>query len=286
MRVLDDLSSGKKENLRAVAGAVELTTGSILDDRALRFAVEGVQYVVHLAANPFVVTSIQDPLGTDRTNIYGTLALLLAARDARVHRVVFASSCAVYGNAAPVPAAENSPTAPASPYALSKLAGEHYCRLFTSLYGLPAVALRFFNIFGPRQDPSSAYSGVISLFIDRMLRGDQPMIFGDGEQTRDFIYVTDAVAAILAASENEGMDGEVLNIGTGRQRTIRELCETLARLTRYRGEPAFGPPRDGEVRRSQADITRARSALGFEPAVELEQGLRLTCASVKSTLRS
>lgn len=278
VRVIDDFSTGRRENLSHLAGKVELVEGSITDPLALREAVDGVHFVIHLAALPSVARSVADPITTDRVNIFGTLSVLLAARDARVGRVVFASSSSVYGETEVLPKTEGMTPAPTSPYALSKLAGEHYCRIFSKLYGLPTVALRFFNIFGPRQDPSSPYSGVVAIFLRKMLDASDPTILGDGEQSRDFTYVQNAVGAIRAACECRQADGVVINVGCGERHTVNHLCSVLARLTGFTGRALYASPRKGDVRDSQADISRAREILGYAPTVGFEDGLALLVA--------
>lgn len=282
VRVLDDLSTGSPENIRHLRERVELIQGGVEKPPDIERAVRDVDAVVHLAAISSVAKSVADPLRTDIVNIHGTLRVLLAARDAGVKRVVFASSSAVYGESEAQPKIETMIPSPVSPYALSKLAGEHYCAIFSRLYGLSTISLRFFNIFGPRQDPTSPYSGVIAIFIKKLLAGEPPMITGDGEQSRDFIYVADAVAAILAALSCESANGQAVNIGTGVSTTINELCAVLTRLTPAKTTPVHGAPRSGDVRHSLADITLARALLSYSPRVPLEQGLRLTFNSMRT----
>ncbi len=278
VRVLDDLSTGRLENLHTFMDRIEFIHGCIENPNDVRRAADGIDTVVHLAAIPSVVHSVEDPVSTDRVNIHGTLQLLLAARDARVRRVVFASSCAVYGEDETLPKTESMLPAPASPYALSKLAGEHYCALFSHLYGLSTISLRLFNIFGPRQDPSSPYSGVISIFIERMLQRQRPTICGDGEQSRDFTYVANVIAAILSADQYESASGQVVNIGTGKRNSVKELYAVIQKLTGFDQTPLFADARPGDVRHSEAQIALAQELLGYRPSVDFHDGLKMTLA--------
>ncbi len=285
VRVLDDFSTGRRENLAGL-DACDLIEGSIEDLNVVRRAVAGVDYVVHLAALPSVARSVADPVRTDRVNILGTLHVLLASRDAGVKRVVFASSSSVYGETEVLPKVETMVPSPRSPYAISKLTGEHYCSVFTSLYGLQAVALRFFNIFGPRQDPTSQYSGVIALFIEKMSHGGRPVVFGDGEQSRDFTYVDNAVAAVLAACHAVDAAGMVINVGCGERHTVNRLADLIAHITGYSGGIAHEAARAGDVRHSQADITLALRLLGYSPSVGFEEGIRRTYRYGVNQIRS
>jgi UDP-glucose 4-epimerase len=273
VRVLDDFSTGRRENLRTVAGEIELVEGNVADFHIASHAVAGCDYVFHLAAISSVQASLEDPQGTHRVNAGGTWNALNAAREAGVQRVVFASSAAVYGDHTALPLREQLAPHPLSPYAADKVAGEMYCRAFHASYGLPTVALRFFNVYGPRQDPGSPYSGVISIFAARMARGERPTIFGDGKQTRDFVYVADVVRAMLLACEREEAVGEVFNVAGGRQTSVRRLAEELNRALDTKLKPDFGPAREGEVRFSQGDASRARQMLGWEARVSLREGL-------------
>jgi nucleoside-diphosphate-sugar epimerase len=272
VRVLDDFSSGKRENL---TGA-ELMEGDVADPDTSRRAVEGMEVVLHQAAIPSVPRSVKDPARSNRANVDGTLALLLAARDAGVRRVVFAGSSSVYGDAATLPKRETMPANPLSPYALQKLVGEQYCQLFTRLYGLETVTLRYFNVFGPRQDPGSPYSGVISLFIKALLGGQTPTVHGDGGQTRDFTYVANVVDGVLRAAEANDVAGEVINLATGGRVSLNDLLKTLAAITGRPAEAVYGPPREGDVRDSQADIGKAERLLGYRTLVPFEEGLKRT----------
>lgn len=277
VRVFDNLSTGRRENLAAVAADIDLQEGDLRDPDAVRRAVKDVTAVIHVGALPSVARSVSDPTSCHEVNVSGTLNLLLAARDASVDRLVFASSSSVYGNTPILPKREDMTPSPLSPYALSKLAGEHYCRLFTELYGFFTFSLRYFNVFGPRQSPDSDYAAVIPRFIDLYGRGQPPEIHGDGGQTRDFTYVDDVVAANLAclAAPPEAA-GQVYNVAWGDRVSIRELADTLASLMGVAIEPVHVQSRAGDVRDSQADATRAREVLGWTPSVLLAEGLQRT----------
>jgi nucleoside-diphosphate-sugar epimerase len=275
VRVVDDLSTGRRENLPA-SGRVEVIEGDIADPAVARRAAAGATVVLHQAAIPSVPRSVEDPAASHRANVDGTLQILLAARDAGVKRVVFAGSSSVYGNAAIMPKREDMPPHPLSPYALQKLVGEEYCRLFTELYGLETVVTRYFNVFGPRQNPGSPYSGVISLFIEAMLAGKPPRIHGDGEQTRDFTYVDDVVQGVLLAAERPGVSGRVLNVAAGGRVSLLDLVRALQAILQTTVDPILGPPRAGDVRDSAADISEARRLLGFAPKTTFGDGLRHT----------
>jgi UDP-glucose 4-epimerase len=274
--VLDDLSAGKGQNLSQVAGQIEFVRGCITDLEALRTACRGVDYVLHLAARTSVPRSVKDPLETNRINVDGTLNVLVAARDARVRRVVFAASSSAYGETPSLPKVEATPPAPISPYGVSKLAGELYAQVFGRVYDLENVSLRYFNVFGPRQDPSSPYSGVLSRFISAMLDGVPPVVFGDGEQSRDFTYVENAVEATLLACEAQGVSGMVFNVGTGRRYTLNQTLQLLQAIAEKPVQARYDPPREGDIRHSQADIELARKRLGYQPRVGFEEGLRRT----------
>jgi len=279
VRILDNLTTGKRQNLASFAHQVELLEGSLTDLATVRKAIAGVAVVFHQGALPSVARSVEDPLTTHQVNATGTLLLLLAAREAKVKRVVFASSSSVYGDTPTLPKREDMPPNPQSPYALSKLIGEQFCRLFWQLYGLETVSLRYFNIFGPRQDPTSQYAAVIPRFITALLRGERPTIYGDGEQTRDFTFVDNCVQANLLAATAEGVAGEVFNVGAGKQTSVNELFRLIRSLVGVNDiEPLYAPPRLGDVRHSLADITKARERLGYEPSVLLEEGLERTIA--------
>ena len=274
--VLDDLSSGKTENLAGVRRSIEFMHHSITDLDRVRDACRGVDYVIHLAARPSVPRSVKDPLETNRVNVDGTLKVLVAARDAKVKRVVFAGSSSVYGETPTLPKREIMPPAPISPYGLSKLTGEMYGQVFQRVYGLEFVSLRYFNVFGPRQDPASPYSGVLSLFNAALMRGTRPRVNGDGEQSRDFTYVANAVQANLVACGASGAAGLAINVGTGNRYTLNQ---TLALLEGITGQPAlakYAPSREGDIRHSQADISLARQVLGYNPLVGFKEGLSRT----------
>jgi UDP-glucose 4-epimerase len=276
VRVLDDLSTGKDANLRGVANRIELVRGSITDPAVVGTAVKGCQVVYHLAALPSVARSVEDPLATHDICVTGTLHVLDAARKAGVRRVIFAASSSAYGDIPGAVRSEDEPVSPMSPYAAAKLAGEFYCRCFTTVYGLETVRMRFFNIFGPRQDASSPYSGVIALFIAALAAGRTPRIDGDGLQSRDFTYVENAVQAVLKAAAAPGASGNVYNIGNGASTSVLDLVKALNQLLGTNIQPVHGAARAGDVRHSQADITRARRDLGYEPTVTFVEGLRRT----------
>jgi nucleoside-diphosphate-sugar epimerase len=278
VRVVDSLITGKRANLAGVEGRIEFVLGDLAEAGVAERAVDGVDYVLHQAAIPSVPRSVTEPVQCHRANVDATLNVLVAARDAHVRRLVYAGSSSVYGNAAALPKREDMATEPLSPYALQKLVSEQYARMFTSLYGLETVTTRYFNVFGPRQDPSSPYSGVISLFIRAFLEGRAPTIHGDGGQTRDFTYVANVVDGVLKACHATGAAGGVFNVATGGRISLNQLCRVLQQLTESSLQPAFGPTRVGDVRDSQADITLARERLGYEPTVGLEEGLAQTLA--------
>ncbi|HLI30216.1 MAG TPA: SDR family oxidoreductase [Terriglobia bacterium] len=276
VRVLDNLSTGRRENLAHISNRIEFFELDIRELDAIRPVFEGVDYVVHLAALPSVPRSVADPITSNAINITGTLNVLVAARDAKVKRLVFSASSSAYGDNPEFPRRETQMPRPLSPYALGKLAGEYYCQLFTQLYGLEAVALRYFNIFGPRQNHHSPYTGVLSIFITAFLKGETPTIFGDGEQSRDFTYVANAVKATLLACTAPGAAGKVINVGVGEQFTLNRTVAMLNEIMGLSVKPKYGPPRAGDVRDSLADITLARQALGYEPDFRYEEGLRKT----------
>src|SRR6478609_9548560 len=275
VRVADALTTGKRSNLAHVPD-VEFLEGNLADLAFAQRAVQGIEFVLHQAAIPSVPKSVSDPLTSHRSNVDGTLNLLLAARDAGVRRLVFAASSSAYGDTVELPKHEEMPSDPLSPYALQKVVGEMYLRMFTRLYGLETVSIRYFNVFGPRQDPSSPYSGVISVFATSLLDGRPATIYGDGEQTRDFTYVADVVNGVLKACDAPGASGEVINVATGGRISLNRLYDTMRAIVGSPVKPVYAAPRAGDVRDSQADISKARRLLGFEPAVSLEDGLRRT----------
>jgi UDP-N-acetylglucosamine/UDP-N-acetyl-alpha-D-glucosaminouronate 4-epimerase len=282
VRVADSLITGHRRNL-AHLRTVEFVEGDLADLSIARAAVEGVDFVLHQAAIPSVPRSVSDPITSNRANVDATLNVLVGARDAGVKRVVYAGSSSAYGDTPTLPKREDMPTNPLSPYALQKLVGEQYLQLFTRLYGLETVSIRYFNVFGPRQDPSSPYSGVISLFATRLLSGRAPTIQGDGEQTRDFTYVANVVDGVLKACAAPAVSGEVINVATGGRISLNELFRALKDLTGAAVEPIYAETRAGDVRDSQADIDKARRLLGYEPTVTLEQGLEKTVAWFRKT---
>jgi len=277
VRVIDDLSTGYRENLAELRGDLDFINASINDAEALNRALEDVELVFHEAAIPSVPRSVKSPQETHDASVNGTFALLLAARDQKVRRVVYAASSSAYGNQAESPKREDMRPDPLSPYAVAKLLGEYYCRVFTRSYGLETVSLRYFNVFGPRQDPGSEYSGVISRFVRALQISEPPVIYGDGEQSRDFTYISNVVDANLRAAEATAAVGQVINIGNGKSITINELLEILKELSgKQTVEPQYLPARAGDVRHSLADPTQAAALLGYAPKVGLEEGLRLT----------
>ncbi len=278
VRIADDMSTGKAANLAVLDGRAEILTGDLADAAFAREAVAGVDTVLHQAAIPSVPRSVADPLTSHRANVDATVAVLVAAKDAGVRRVVYAGSSSAYGDAPELPKHEAMTPQPLSPYALQKLVGEQYLQLFTSLYGLETVTIRYFNVFGPRQDPSSPYSGVIALFITRLLAGEAPIITGDGEQTRDFSYIDNVVYGVLRAAVSPHAAGKVINVATGEQTSINELAAVLAKLIGSPLAPVHVESRAGDVRDSLADLTRARQLLDYAPHVGLEDGLRRTIA--------
>jgi nucleoside-diphosphate-sugar epimerase len=275
VRVVDSLITGKRANLAHVPG-VDFVEGDLADIAVAHRAAAGVDFVLHQAAIPSVPRSVSDPITSNRANIDATLNILVAARDAGVKRLVYAGSSSAYGDQPTLPKREDMPTKPLSPYALQKLVGEQYLALFTKLYGLDTVTTRYFNVFGPRQDPSSPYSGVISLFISALLEARQPVIYGDGEQTRDFTYVANVVDGVLRACHAPGLAGEMMNVATGGRISLNELLRTLCELIGVRTQAVFNEPRAGDVRDSQADISRAKTLTGYVPSVDLREGLERT----------
>jgi len=283
VRVLDNLATGHLDNLTAVRDRIEWIEGDIRCLETARKAVEGVDYVLHQAALPSVPRSINDPLTTNQVNVEGTLNLLVAARDAKVKRLVFASSSSIYGDTPVLPKHEDMPPNPKSPYAISKLAAENYCCAFHRIYGLETVSLRYFNVFGPRQDPKSQYAGVIPLFMRAMLAGRPFDIFGDGEQSRDFTFVRNVVNANLLAATAPEAAGKVFNIACGQRYTLNHLVHLLTGLIgRSAASPVYRPARTGDVKHSQASIERARQYLHYQPQVPFEEGLAITLEWLKT----
>jgi nucleoside-diphosphate-sugar epimerase len=278
VRGVDNFATGKRENLQEILPRIDFREADILDLEAMHKACAGVDYVLHQAAIPSVPKSVLDPLGSNRTNIDGTVNVLVAARDAKVKRVVYAASSSAYGDTPTLPKHEAMKPDPISPYAVAKLASEHYMISFFRCYGLETVSLRYFNIFGPRQDPSSPYSGVLAKFITQMLRREQPTVFGDGEQSRDFTYIDNAVDANLLACHAPAPQaaGKVFNVATGRRVTLNETFQLLRGMTSYSGQPNYGAERGGDIKHSLADISQAERHLGYKPKVDFEEGLRRT----------
>ncbi|HYE24024.1 MAG TPA: SDR family oxidoreductase [Clostridia bacterium] len=276
---IDNLCTGNMENLAEILDRIEFIQGDINDPDTVARACGGAQYVFHQAAIPSVPKSVKDPVGSNLANIDGTLSVLVAARDAKVKRVIYAASSSAYGDQPTLPKREDMPPAPISPYAVQKLAGEYYMGSFWKVYGLETVSLRYFNIFGPRQDPTSPYSGVLAKFTTQMLQGETPTIFGDGETSRDFTYIDNAVQANLkAAKANSSVAGGMFNVATGVRVTLNQAFEALRKVTGYSGGVNYAPEREGDVKHSLADISAAAAALGYSPTVSFEDGLGHTVA--------
>ncbi len=280
VRALDNFSTGRRENLAGISGKIDLIGADLRNADAMSKACAGVQIIFHQGALPSVPLSIQDPRTSHASNIDGTFNLLEAARAAGVQRIVYAASSSAYGNKNPLPQQESMPPGPISPYAVQKLVGELYLRSYWEIFGLETVALRYFNIFGPRQAPDSPYSGVMAKFIRMMLDDDQPVIFGDGEQSRDFTYIENIVQANLKAATAPAakVAGRVFNIACGEPHTLNETYHLLAEILGYKNPPQYGPPREGDIQHSYANISAAREALGYDPTVNFVEGLRRTVA--------
>jgi nucleoside-diphosphate-sugar epimerase len=277
VRIIDNLVTGYRENLEEISGDFDFVEADLNDDQALTGAIEGVDIVFHQAALPSVPRSVENPSETHQACVNGTFNLLLKAKDAGVRRVIYAASSSAYGDQATLPKVETMSPEPLSPYAAAKLVGEYYCRVFSQVYGLETLALRYFNVFGPRQDPSSMYSGVISRFIDALMKGSTPTIYGDGEQTRDFTYVANVVNANLLAADTSSGIGKVINVANGERVSLNQLLETLKKILDKSGvEPEYLPERKGDVKHSQAHNGRAIEFLGYEKLVDLEEGLKRT----------
>jgi len=280
--VLDNFATGKRENLRHLARDLRIIKGDLRDLVVVREAVRGADYVLHQGALPSVPRSVADPVTSHQVNTEGTLNVLVAARDAGVKRVVFASSSSVYGDTPVLPKREDMPPNPKSPYAVSKLTGEHYCRVFYEIYGLETVALRYFNVFGPRQDPDSQYAAAIAKFTRAMLDGGEITVYGDGEQTRDFTYVANVVEANLLATGAPGAAGKVFNIACGDQVSLNQVIRHLAELVHRESEVVYQPPRAGDVKHSRADIASASSILGYRVKVAFDEGLARTLRAINA----
>ena len=277
VRIIDDLSTGYRKNLQDIESRIDFIEGSVANAPTLRRALADVELVFHEAAIPSVPRSVERPIESHQASVDATFALLLAARDQQVRRVIYAASSSAYGDQPELPKREDMRPAPLSPYAVGKLVGEYYCQVFTQVYGLETVSLRYFNVFGPRQDPSSQYSGVISRFMSALVNDEQPVIYGDGEQSRDFTYVSNVIDANMRAAESPQAVGKVINIANGKRITLNELLETMKEII---GQPSvvarYESPRSGDIKHSLADISLARAVLSYEPKIELEAGLRLT----------
>lgn len=276
VKIVDNFLTGKRENIASFLDKIELIEGDIRDFSLCKRASDGVDFVLHQAALPSVPRSIEDPLMTNEINVKGTLNLLLASRDAGVKKFVFASSSSVYGDDPRLPKKEGEEGAPLSPYAISKLVGEMYCQVFSQIYSLSTVCLRYFNIFGPRQDPYSQYSAVIPNFINKMVKGESPTIFGDGEQSRDFTYVANVVEANKLAVEAEDVSGEILNIACGERTTVNSLVIEINQILRKDIKAIYDKPRPGDVMHSYADISRAENVLKYKPLVSFSEGIKRT----------
>jgi UDP-glucose 4-epimerase len=278
VRVLDDFSTGKRENLLydETYPSLEMVEGDIRDLAVCQKAMKGIEHVFHQAALPSVQRSVEDPLGSNAVNAGGTLNILFAAREETVKRVIYASSSSIYGDTPTLPKLEEMPANPLSPYALQKYIGEQYCRLFYQLYGLETVSLRYFNIFGPKQDPASVYSAVIPRFIDALLKGHPPLIFGDGEQSRDFTYIDNVVRANLLAMSAEHLQGEAINIACGKRVSLNQLLNILKEIVGSKVSPTHEEARKGDVKHSLADINKGKRLLNYDPQVGIEMGLKKT----------
>ena len=277
VRILDDLSTGHRENIEEIGGEVEFVQGSVADEAVLHRVLEGVELVFHEAAIPSVPRSVENPRQTHTASVEGTFSLLLAARDKKVKRLIYAASSSAYGDQPIMPKSEEMLPDPLSPYAVAKLVGEYYCQVFARVYGIETISLRYFNVFGPRQDPGSQYSGVVSRFISALFTGERPVIYGDGEQSRDFTYIANVVDANLKAANASQGSGKVMNVATGQRITLNQLLQELKSLA---GKPEitaeYRESRVGDVRHSLADISRARELLGYEPLIGLREGLQKT----------
>ncbi len=281
VRVIDDLSTGSERNLADAMDRIEFTRGDIRDANALERVMGGVEVVFHQAAMASVPRSVAMPLLTNSINLDGTLLVLETARQSGVRRVVYAASSSAYGEIEVLPKVETLPAAPLSPYALQKYAGEVYCRLYSELYGLETVSLRYFNIFGPRQDPNSDYAAVIPRFVTAALAGKSPVIYGDGDQTRDFTYVENAIQANLLAADADRACGSVINIAAGKRTSLNDLWQYIRKIVGTDVEPSYAAPREGDVRDSLADLTLASDLLGYEPRIDLDTGLGRTIAGFR-----
>ena len=284
VRVIDDLTTGHQENIDEIGGGVDFINGSVADEKLLAKALDGVELVFHEAAIPSVPRSVAAPRESHMASVEGTFSLLLAAKEKKVRRVVYAASSSAYGDQPAPSKSETMAPDPLSPYAVAKLVGEYYCQVFTRVYNLETVSLRYFNVFGPRQDPSSTYSGVVSRFISALLSGERPVIYGDGEHSRDFTYIDNVVAANLSAAEAKAASGKVINVANGDSITLNRLLSELKDLTGKQDvQPIYEDERVGDVRHSRADISMAKQLLGYESKVDLREGLKRTIDWWKSS---
>ena len=286
VRVVDNFSTGKRENIAPFIERIELMEADILDSDTMKEACKGIDYILHQAALPSVPRSVADPISSNRVNVDGTVNILWAAKEAGVKRVVYASSSSVYGNQPTLPKQEDMPAAPLSPYAISKYAGELYARIFHQIYGLSTVSLRYFNVFGPRQDPNSQYAAVIPIFINALMTGKPPVIFGDGEQSRDFTFVKNVVRANILAAQAEDPSGHVMNIACGQRITLNQLVQKLRGIINSHADPIYTSPRPGDIRHSLADISKADRLLNYKPTYSMEEGLKKTVDWFKSSNRT
>ncbi len=284
VRVLDNLSTGRRENLAEVADRIEWVEGDIRDAQAVAESMRGVEVVFHLAARASVPRSVAEPVSANETNVTGTVNLLCAARDAGVRRFVYSASSSAYGDTPTLPKREDMRPVPLSPYAVSKLAAEHYCMCWSHVYGLQTVSLRYFNVFGPRQDPASDYAAVIPAFVSRMLRGERPIIYGDGEQSRDFCFVENVVNANMLAAERDEVHGEAVNIACGERTTLNEIVKDINRLLGTNIEPEYQDARAGDVKHSLADVSAAGRVIGYKPLVMFPEGLERSIEWYKANL--
>jgi UDP-glucose 4-epimerase len=284
VRALDDLSTGKRENLAHLAGHVELVEGDICNVATVERCMPGVEVVFHLAARASVPRSVEHPRPANEINVTGTLNLLIAARQARARRFVYSASSSAYGDTPVMPKVETMRPQPLSPYAVSKLAAEHYCSCWSNVYGLQTISLRYFNVFGPRQDPKGAYAAVIPAFVSRMLKGERPVIYGDGEQSRDFCFIENVVQANMLAAEAPGVHGEVVNIACGQRTSLNQIVADINKLLGTDIPPAHEAPRPGDVRHSLADISAAQRVIGYEPRIMFPEGLRRSIEWYKENL--
>ncbi len=278
VRVLDNFMTGKRQNISSLLSHIQLIEGDLRDFETVRKAAEAVDFIFHLGALPSVPRSIQDPITSNEVNIQGTLHVLEAARQMKVKRVIFSSSSSVYGDSPLLPKREDAVPNPLSPYAVTKLAGEYYCKVYYKIHGLETVCLRYFNVFGPKQDPTSQYAAAIPRFINALLINKPPLVYGDGEQSRDFTYVDNVVQANILAIKAPQAPGKILNIAYGRRITVNELIKTLNTILGKNIQPVYESSRPGDIRHSLADISQARQILGFSPTVTLEEGLRRSIA--------